>query len=203
MLKSSRGGKAGGRSKTNVPQALVGAVGKKGKSISIDDIVKKRRINPNYRAFGDPKFTKNCQRCVYAAEMARRGYDVEAVGRESNATDKWYTHWRHGFNGQTWDGHLGNRNATVEKNINAKLQSWGDGARAIVYVKWKGVNSAHVFNVENVNGKTVAYDAQKGRKFPIMDYLKDSQPTYTQISRVDHLTDPNPLLQYAMKKRGT
>ena len=39
-------------------------------------------VNPNYRS--GRQWQTNCQRCVWAVEMSRRGYDVEAMPRTSD-----------------------------------------------------------------------------------------------------------------------
>lgn len=46
---------------------------------------------------------------------------------------------------------------------------------------------AHVFNVENVNGKMHYVDAQTGKPVKIGSYLAASRPLKTQIVRTDNL----------------
>lgn len=186
---------------TIVPDYLKGVLGKQGKQRSIEDTLK--TVNPNYKNWYDTptEWKINCQRVVYANEMARRGFDVEAKPKIMKGPDPMMSHWREGFEGQTWQENLGKRNTQVEKAINDQMAEWGEGSRAIVYVAWQGTRTAHVFNVENVKGKLVAYDAQVHSTFPIMDYLKDSKPTKTKISRVDNLTTPTQYMEYAVQHR--
>lgn len=65
---------------TNVTEAL----GEKGAPRSVDTALK--TVNPFYsRAYSE--YSENCQRCVVAYEMQRRGYDVEA--QPTYQGDKW------------------------------------------------------------------------------------------------------------------
>lgn len=183
-------------------------LGTQGKPMTIDDNLKD--VNPKFNS-GDPDFRQNCVLCAYSSEFRRRGYDVEA-NRYDQDFQTGYIDWHgdvHGnftkvFGGQTWTkkGELGSRTATTAKNIEKKMGEWGDGARAIITVVWKS-GSAHAFNLEQVNGKTVAYDSQNGKKYDLNDILKITQPTSTMISRVDHLNKVNiDYVDIIAKKRG-
>ena len=191
---------SGGGGNTTLSPTLRAVFGKQGKPQSIDSVL--QNTNPNFSTGGTP-YRTNCQRCVYAAELGQRGFDVEALPKADRNTDPFNNgNWRNGFVGQTWEGNLGNRTAAVESNIERKMSDWGEGSRAIVYVQWK-IGSAHVFNVNNEKGKTVAYDAQSGRRVSLSNYMSQTKPTATMISRVDNLSTPTDLLQYAVKKRGS
>lgn len=156
--------------------------------------------NPNYGK--GKEWGVNCQRCVYAYELQRQGYDVEAKPRVMSGNDPMMNgNWMRGFENQTWERNLGTRSTTVEKNIVSNMQGWGDGSRAIVYVAWKG-GSAHVFNVENVGGKVSIFDGQTGKSHTLSEYLSLAKPSYTMISRVDNLKPNESVLQYAVKKKG-
>lgn len=191
MAKPKRGGKREGLSK-----ALRAAVGRPtggGKDYMVTAV---KNTNPN-------NYRMNCQRCVCAYELQRRGYDVEALPWQGGNSDVMFENgrWMKMFDGQTWDYRLGTRNTQVKRNIEEKMANWGEGARAIVYVAWK-TGKAHVFNVEQRDGKLVAVDAQTGRhSFPIESYLDNAKPSKTMISRVDNLK-PNDNFLYAVKKRG-
>lgn len=176
-----------------------GAFGRQGKPKEIDEAL--ATTNPNYSQ--GKEYRVNCQRCVYAYEMQRQGYDVEALAATMDGNDPMFKNqnWRRGFEGQTWSDNLGTRNTMVEKNIVSKMQDWGEGSRAIVYVQWKG-GSAHVFNIENKGGKVSIFEAQSGKKHSLSDYLSISKPSMTEISRVDNLKPNLSVMQYAVKKRG-
>ncbi len=156
--------------------------------------------NPNYNK--GTEYQINCQRCVYAYELQRQGYDVEAKPRVMNGKDPMNNGvWMHGFENQTWERNLGTRNTTVEKNIVSKMQGWGDGSRGIVYVNWKG-GDAHVFNIENKGGKVSIFDGQTGKSLKLSDYLSHAKPSSTMVSRVDNLKPNEKILQHAVKKKG-
>lgn len=177
-----------------------GAFGRQGKPKTAEEAL--ANTNPNYSQ--GKEYRVNCQRCVYAYEMQRRGYDVEALAATMDGNDPMFKggNWRHGFEGQTWEGSLGTRNTTVEKNIVGKMQGWGDGSRAVVYVAWKSGSSAHVFNIENNGGNVSIFEAQSGRKLSLSTYLSQAKPSMTSISRVDHLKPNMGVMQHAVKKRG-
>lgn len=189
-----------GASSASAPDPVLG---RQRKPKSIDDAL--RDTNPNYNQGG--VYRVNCQRCVYAYELQRRGYDVEALPATKNSNhDPMFAgaNWMRGFQGQTWTkrGELGTRNATVEQNIYSKMKSWGDGSRAIMFLDWKGTTSSHVVNIENVGGKIWIHEAQSGHKIKLTQYLSQSKPTQTRISRVDNLQPNNNVLQHAVKQRG-
>ena len=159
--------------------------------------------NPNYKAPGTgTQYTHNCQRVVYAFEERMRGYNVEAQPYQARNDPMGGGNWKRVYKGQTWESNLGRTKDKVVDGIHSRMTAWGDGARAIIYVKWAGVRSAHVFNVVQENGKTHAYDAQSGKRVSLTRYINLSQPTKTMISRVDNLTERNPIMEKILK-RGT
>lgn len=52
------------------------AIGAKGKPYSIDNALK--NVNPNH-SYDYSEYSENCQRCVVAYELRRRGYNVTAL----------------------------------------------------------------------------------------------------------------------------
>lgn len=168
--------------------------------MTIDETLK--TVNPNYSK--DRSYRVNCQRVVVAAELARRGYRVEAQPKTQNWDYLSGDGWRHYFVGQTSET-IGRTQVAVERGIESRMSSWGDGARAIIRVRWKGTkhNSGHVFQIEREKGKTVAYDAQSGKRIKLTDYLHFAMPSYTEISRLDHLTTPTRSVVDAVTARGS
>ena len=150
--------------------------------------------NPNY-VLG-PEWQNNCQRCVYAYEMNRRGVLCEAKprlmdGGRTSRNDEVASNWRNVMEGQTWD-QVGSRSqGKTVSNLDSAMASYGEGSRAVVYVTWKGGRSAHVFNAERVGNHTEYFDAQTGRRVDINEYIGQSMPTRTMVSRIDNLV-PNP-----------
>lgn len=153
--------------------------------------------NPNFekaRKAGDFRYTENCQRCVPAYEMRRRGYDVVAKPREADkdgkpsATDRAWNGWMNIFKGANFEP----CNGTGKAKCDDLMKQWGDGARAEVYVAWSGSQSAHVFVAENREGKVVYLDPQSGKE-DVSDYFKSVRKGSTMIARIDNL-DPSDLI---------
>ena len=144
--------------------------------------------NPNYST-GLPEWRKNCQRCVPTYEMRMRGNDVTSLPRmldangNSDPNDPAAIHWREIFDGAIWE----RCNGTGKARIETLMASWGDGARAEVYVAWKGRNSGvHVFVAENRNGTVHYLDPQSGNA-DVSHYFKRVKIGSTQVARIDNL----------------
>ena len=155
--------------------------------------------NPDYNK--GLEYQLNCQRCVYAYEMNRRGERCVAKPRILKGTDDYMSEWPKTMVGQTWK-RIGSKSKNkVVTNIESEMKSYGDGSRAIVMVAWKKGRAGHVFNVENVKGKIRYVDAQVGYEPDIAKTLAKAKPTKTFISRVDNLTPNQVLLDKAIKRR--
>lgn len=189
-----------------VNQTLREALGAKGKSNSMGEAlnsVNKDRYNPTYAAY-----TENCQRCVVAYELQRRGYDVSALPTHSD--DNWprvvrvgneiYGRWRGAFKNAKNVDVSARTTASVTNNIDKQMKNFGPGSRGVVQVFWKN-GGGHVFNVENVNGKVVYADAQTGRRLKSgNDYMKDTIPSSVRLIRTDNLQISDRAKQFVTKK---
>ncbi len=152
--------------------------------------------NPNYSKGKEYQF--NCQRCVVAYPLLRRGEDVEALPERKGDTTA--DHWQEFFVNQQWEPvrlnslarPLADRQKQTQIAIENEVKSWGNGGIGVVYVQWSKINDAHVFNVENVNGQVRFVDAQNGDA-DVSRYFKDIKANNktTWLSRVDNLK-PNP-----------
>lgn len=163
---------------------------------SIDDDIKVS--NPNYRK--GREYQINCQRCVPTYEMRRRGFDVEALPY-GKASDKVYTQWTKVFQRAKWDTSVAsNRGKRTMQNIIDKMSEYGDGARAEIYVCWKGASSAHVFAVENVGGEVRFIDPQTGNT-NCENYFTQIMPSRTAMCRIDNL-EPSDLIKDCCKNKG-
>ena len=160
----------------------------------------------------DRNYRINCQRCVWAYEMQRRGYDVEAkpsfAGDDLPRGGNWMDISQNGRGTLTREyigAHWGQANSIKTEVTNATdvMRGWGEGSRGIVRVAWSGSNSGHVFNVEYKNGKIIAYDAQNGTKHTSLNAaLKGTKRGYTQLVRSDDVKfNPNEVSKY-VKERG-
>lgn len=151
-------------------------------------------VNPSYATM-EPRWTRNCQRCVPAYEMRRRGYDVVVKPRLVDESGKLvgakgdpvYAGWASIFENARFEP----CNGTGRARCDTLMRRWGDGARAEVYVNWaKG--DAHVFVAENRNGKVVYIDPQNGVE-DASGYFKKAKRNCTMIARIDNL-NPSKLI---------
>jgi len=162
--------------------------------------------NPHYKE--KQAYQKNCQRCVPAYEMRRRGYDVTATpgvlaenGRISeNDVLAINDNWRNVFNGAYWERVIG----SGKEDIIQKMETWGDGARAEIYVELppSGVDDdgvAHVFAAIRENGITQFVDPQDGTDGVewIFNYVMTDK---TEMARIDNLAPTN-LIKYCCERR--
>lgn len=176
------------------PELLRDVVGTKGKPKSIGESVMgtNPRHSPKYS-----EYSKNCQRCVVAYELRRRGYDVEALAAYKGNKENRVAHIdqrRNLYNG-FWKGAFRNgRNEDVSartpdkviQNIEKKMQSYGSGSRAVIQVFWKG-GGGHVFNIENDHGRIVWVEAQSGRMRNPRETMSHADTSSVNIVRTDNL----------------
>ena len=179
---------------------------KRGTEASAEDAV--ANVNAqNYNT--DRAYRVNCQRCIWAYEMQRRGYDVEALPAPQGDTlcknGNWMNIAQNGVTREQVAATWGQANSikTEVANTTNIMSQWGEGSRGIMRVAWSGSNSGHVFNVEYKNGKVFAYDAQTGKiHTSLSSALKGTRRGYTQIVRSDNVKfNPNEVTKY-VKERG-
>lgn len=166
----------------------------------IDNNVK--NTNPAYKN-GGPAYRQNCQRCVAAYEMRRRGYDVVAkpavVGNDGklSAKDPLYSSWKNVFEGARFEFHSGYDGGKA--GIVSQMDRWGDGAVAEVRVLWNA-SEAHVFVAQRVNGIVRFIDPQTGN-LNCEEYFTKAALGATMIARIDNL-EPSALIEKCIKNRG-
>ncbi|MBE7016635.1 MAG: hypothetical protein E7420_00555 [Ruminococcaceae bacterium] len=119
-------------------------------------------VNPNFSTH-NYEWRNNCQRCVPAYEMRRRGFRVVAKPLQGNVLDDILANnaiaaWKR--QERVW---------CVKGNglqqIKEQMAKWGNGARAEVLVAWRDNYpdiKGHVFVAEQRNGTTVFIDPQTG-----------------------------------------
>lgn len=146
-----------------------------------------RHTNPKYKEADGYKI--NCQRCVSAYEARRRGYDVTAKPYDRfNFSDRLPTdNLEEGWPSVYKDPHLiscrGRDADETKKAVEELMESYGDGARAIVAVNWK-YGGGHVFIAERVGGQTFFIDPQ-ANSFGCGRYFKLAE-NEVQVLRVDN-----------------
>ena len=136
--------------------------------------------NPGYMDSvldGNDLYTQNCQRCIWAYELLRRGYSVEAKswnpGDDQKGFGKSSPNYANSFAnvstvpldfshviGTPWRPALAN---DINRYI---LQNFPEGSRGAL-VMWRRSPAGHVVNWEISNGKVQIYDGQPGEKSSI------------------------------------
>lgn len=171
------------------PATLEEALGKQGRPMSVSRAI--LGANPYYDSkYGE--YSMNCQRCVSATEARFRGYDVIASPTFDGDTMPTSGQWATAFKGAKIEN-VGRTTANAtQKSLEQKMQSYGDGSRAVMSVQWKGRNAGgHVLNVIQKNGKTYYYDGQVGKTYSGKDLFKAIKPQSAKITRVDNLDFAN------------
>lgn len=174
-------------------------LGPRGKAATIEGAL--AAVNRHYKE--GREWQQNCQRCVYAYEMQRRGYDVEALPRIFDGSDRLpYMHDKNG-----WLAVMEGAKAvdfpsrsTIRK-MAEQMADWGDGARAIVCLRWKGGRCGHVLIAEQQRGGTFFVDPQIGRHIDIHAYMDQAVKGATKLVRIDNLK-PTALLEKCVKRRS-
>ena len=178
-------------------------------------------INPNFKKAGGKM---NCRRCSFTYELRRRGYDVEAttssIGSGQSASGFLNAVSKDGkrFNRLTsmslpvtrgkrvnalLDGDKrkinikqelieGRISKISEMDIADRITKQPPGARGEIVFNMKAF--AHSLSYENVNGKPIMFDTQKGRMYDLSDkssYMKFvskwGNPQEVLISRLDNV----------------
>lgn len=140
--------------------------------------------NPNYEK--GKEYQYNCQRCVIAYEMRRRGYAVSAKPRELTASgglaiDPFPYSWMEAFVSTP----LQCGNGTGLNEIKTHMESWGLSSRAIIFIQWEGEPATtHVFIAENLRHGVRFLDPQTG-EWDVHRYFDSVKPGKTAIMRID------------------
>lgn len=204
------GGGSGGNKKygqPNTPQmrppapTIEGQIGDKMKPQS--PIEAMRKVNPDIKAIDAmdyEDYQSNCQRCVVAYELNRRGYNVEA---EATGRNDPYPHgdfYLTAFKGAKLENVGARTTLGVNSNILDKMSKWGDGSRAIVAVS--SGDKGHVFNVEYRKGKLYYYDAQHELRYDVARVFNHVTKRDVQIARVDNLAIGDNVRDMVRKSRS-
>lgn len=180
----------------DVATTLRGAIGQKGAQKTIGEAT--REANPyfseNYR-----EFSENCQRCVVAYELLRRGYNVEAlptfrgdtlprVAYKDARNNTWSGYWKGAFQHAKTEDVSGRSIDAVLQNITNKMHGYGNGSRAVIQIFYTQ-GGGHVFNVENQGGRVTFIEAQAGhlKDSEIRDVLAATRLGTVNIVRTDNL----------------
>ena len=173
-------------------------------------------VNPGYPKDKSRKY--NCQRCVPAYELRKRGYDVIArpaeIDKQGNIVyDETLKNAYNMFKGLQKRirsaGSFDGRDFICKRMI-----EFGDGARAQVIVVWeKGESSynsngtivkmprAHTFIAENEKGKVLFKDPQTGNE-NCAEYFTKVKKGRTIYARIDDLPVNEEVLDMFVTNRG-
>ena len=167
---------------------------------SIENVLK--GVNPDYKADEyDWETHANCAYCGVATELRFRGYDVNARHRQKDERVAWW-HWRGDklvngkgsftdcFEGLEFENAGATRSKNAIERTTKLMESYGDGARAIVYVQWSGTSDGHYFNAINTVDGVKFIDGQSNET-DVAYYLEQSKPSWINLFRTDNkeLTD--------------
>ena len=167
--------------------------------------------NPNFMSSvrsGDMKYTHNCQRCVWATELRRRGYDVEAMARTSdNSYASMDTSKPHSFLNVSktpiqLDSYGSMWYKATAKEVKDGILKHGEGSRGMLIMT--GLRSGHVCNWEVKNGKVLIYDGQSNRTHSMTELKKSFYKFY--VGRMDNIPMSDisdPLVRDFVKRSGT
>lgn len=153
-------------------------------------------------------YTSNCQRCIIAYEMRRRGYNVEA-NKYKGRTDEIYNtrlslsrsflNYDYYTNTKEYDtqpnGEKYSSRGALIKAMAKDMINEGEGARFVLSWDWKNCSFGHTVNAEIVNGEVKIFDAQVNKEYSIKDMIdrKDLRATTLKCTRVDNLKLSNRL----------
>lgn len=170
-----------------------------GKHDISDDIgtMQNPTCNPNFST-GQWGYTQNCQRCVQAYELRRRGYNVVATERpKKNNTIVWGYECFTDENGNPVKLVHGQTVSMIKKVLN----SAPDGSRYTIYVKWKGRGTgAHVFIAEKENGVVRYIDPQSGNMNVASYFNRGSSFGYFRMDDKKLTTDKT-IINAAMEEK--
>lgn len=143
-----------------------------------------KAVNPNYLS-GEDQYIENCQRCVVAYEMRRRGFDVVAKPAIVNGKDEmlYGGGWKRVFDGADF---ITCPNDSGKQAISSMLEKLGDGACVQIIVQWDVMNG-HAFIGENIKGKVHFIDPQTGDS-DVETYFDHVLLGKTKVCRIDNLS---------------
>jgi hypothetical protein len=171
------------------------------------DTADKRRGNVNYLNGG--QYQNNCQCCVVAYELRRRGFDVTALGNPNKKGTVAYKLSE--YPAEIWIDPTKNRVPKMDylpstdgksllKDLNAYTQD--EGRYHFVYTP-KGKQMKHIITIEKLGeNKFQIYDPQDGKKYVEKDFLKDIRFNKNiEIYRVDNLIVNNEKISEVVTNR--
>lgn len=172
---------------------------KQGEPMSFDE-ANELRGNPNYDK--DEIYRVNCQTCVVANELRRRGFDVQALGNTkgsmldelSKATNKiWFDEEGkipEKSRAGGWyfkKGSIKEFYKTPKQTMTEFMELTSTPGRYHLDWKWKQKSDGHIITFERLSdGTGFFYDPQTGKKYASFPWLSKVSPKYgIKVLRVD------------------
>lgn len=145
-------------------------------------------LNPHY-ATRAPAYTENCQRCVVAYEVRRRGYFALAKPYLGGKADLLpfmdaQQGWPAVFQGQTAANCGALTQKQAQENVEHQMHLFGNHSRAIVKVSWLHRIKGHLFMAENIDDAIYFVDPQTGDD-DVSRYFQHIEPNRVVIMRTD------------------
>lgn len=131
------------------------------------------------------EWNQNCQRCVPAYEMRRRGYNVQASSRMAR-NDRVANNWNHLFKEQTWTNVGARTREQAIRSLEEEIARHEDGARFEVLVRWSQQRSSHVFVAESHGGEIV-YVCPQTNNTDYTVWMDRFNPRELTVARIDNL----------------
>lgn len=160
-----------------------------------------KATNPGFSS-GKWEYRNNCQRCVSACEMRRRGFDVVAKPKP-RGSDSLAAYYEEAWINPT-TGKPPARNwclkGSGKQQVIDHMKSWGDGSRAMVAVDW-GRGQGHIFLAENRAGTIMFMDPQDGNLDCSKYFQRAQKSTFTNVVRIDDCI-PGPKILECCTNRG-
>ena len=210
-------------------KALADAIGVKAENPMAHEQADMKHPNPHYKE--DEQYRINCQSCVVAYELRRRGLPVEAFGNVKGSMGgtlayKTQSAWidadgkmpepiacKYTIKERTIDkrGYVHNKYSSSEDVLNDFLSQTSEEGRYHVSWTWRGKKKGHIITMETLaNGTRRFYDPQTGIEAKnILPWAGkklskfDLQTRGLCAYRVDNL-QPNPLIvKGVVKKAGS
>ena len=190
---------------------------KKGKEMTFEE-ANELRGNINYGKASE--YSVNCQSCVVANELRRRGYNVTALPNLQKTGNIPYelsmrTNWAWidpktmvipkkqtagGIYDITRSGAL--KSKSIKELTKELVELVKEPGRYHIDFAWKGKNSGHIITLEKVhNGKIIIYDPQTGKMKNWKELSKEISLRYgVSVLRVDNLLVNTDIIDGIVKK---
>lgn len=190
---------------------------KKGKEMTFEE-ANELRGNINYGKASE--YSVNCQSCVVANELRRRGYNVTALPNLQKTGNIPYelsmrTNWAWidpktmvmpkkqtagGIYDITRSGAL--KSKSIKELTKELVELVKEPGRYHIDFAWKGKNSGHIITLEKLhNGKIIIYDPQTGKMKNWKELSKEISLRYgVNVLRVDNLLVNTDIIDGIVKK---